>query len=70
MSRARYRVYPSIDGPEFENPWVDMPEAEPRTRARLKADAGVPEAFVVVNDAGGVDYDEVHVEIDNSVYYE
>lgn len=68
--RARYRVYLSPDGPDFDNPWVDMPEAEPRTRAKLKEDAEVSEAFVVVNDVGGVDFDEAVVEIDTSNYYE
>lgn len=47
--------------------WVDMPEAKPRARARVKKKDG-PDAEIIVNDDGSLTYDpDADIEID---YYE
>lgn len=42
-----------IYGPFADFGWVDMPEAEPRTRARLAGD-GVEPVLLTITDAGEI----------------
>jgi len=44
--------------------WVDMPEAQPRARARVKKKDGPP-AQIIVEDDGSLSYDpDADIEID------
>jgi len=43
--------------------WTDMPEAQPRSRARVKNKR--PDAQIIVNDDGSLSYDpDANIEID------
>lgn len=60
--RARYVVWG--DSPD-NNPWYDLAEAEPRSRARLIDDRPftIDQATVIVNDDGTLTYDSGYVEV-------
>lgn len=61
--RARYQLHPDTMNSDKGNVWLDMPEAEPRCRARLKPNQTAP-CYVVIDADGRLDYDPHLVEVD------
>lgn len=62
--RAQYQIY-DPDGVPGWQMWFDMPEAVPRTRARLHT-AGDPPVMLTIDDDGTVTGDLSLVDLDTT----
>lgn len=63
--RARYLIDDHDQSAPGMQPWVDMPEAEPRTRARLKT-AGAEAQLLTVEDDGTISGPLDFVDLDTT----
>jgi hypothetical protein len=61
--RAKYQLTDFTINPEKGYVWVDIPEAEPRCRVRLKPDQ-TASCYVIVDADGRLDYDPHLLEVD------
>jgi hypothetical protein len=61
--RAQYKLPATISNPGKGYVWIDIPEAEPRCRARLKPDQ-TASCYVTVDADGRLDYDPHLAEVD------
>lgn len=61
---ARYEVWADPDAGDKGNPWWDMPEAIPYSRARMRSDATETHSVIIVNNDGSLTYDQAQVEIE------
>lgn len=67
--RAHYRIFGDPDHMPGMQPWIDMPEAEPRTRVRLH-NGDDPDTFVSVDDDGQLVIDPEGSPVDTDTTYE